>query len=156
MSRLKTTMPTRPLTEPDFETLAHFRHQLRRFLHASEELTQAHGCTPAQYQLLLQLRGYPGRRWASVSELAQRLQARHHGVGALVTRCELAGWVERRASQDDQRVVEVHLTRKGRALIDKLAALHHEELRSIRDGFAVPGITPATRPAAPSTKEIRS
>ena len=48
-------MPTRALTEPDFETLAHFRHQLRRFLHASEELTQAHGCTPAQYQLLLQL-----------------------------------------------------------------------------------------------------
>ena len=103
-------MPPTSLTESDFETLANFRHQLRRFLRVSEELMHAQGCTAAQYQLLLQLRGFPGRRWASVRELADRLQARHHGVVALVTRCEGAGWVERRASRGDQRLVEVHLS----------------------------------------------
>lgn len=129
------------LTQADLEMLAHFRHQLRRFLRASEELAHAHGCTAQQYQLLLQLRGFPGRRWASIAELAQRLQARHHGVVALVTRCEAAGWVERRASRGDQRLVEVHLTATGRALVERLARLHRDELASIRSGFAVPGIT---------------
>jgi len=146
-------MPPTSLTESDFETLANFRHQLRRFLRVSEELTHAQGCTAAQYQLLLQLRGFPGRRWASVRELADRLQARHHGVVALVTRCEGAGWVERRASRGDQRLVEVHLTRGGRALVEKLARLHHAELQSIRDGFVVPGVTPARR-ARPAPHEL--
>lgn len=146
-------MHAHDLSEADFEALAQFRHQLRRFLRASEELTQARGCTPAQYQLLLQLRGFPGRRWASVGELAERLQARHHGVVALVTRCEVAGWVERRPSRGDQRVVEVHLTPRGRALVGRLARLHHEELQSIRTGFAVPGVTRATPSIRPPTKE---
>ena len=79
-------MPGPRLSQSDIELLAHFRHQLRRFLRASEELARAHGCTAQQYQLLLQLRGFPGRRWASIAELAERLQAQHHGVVALVTR----------------------------------------------------------------------
>ena len=139
-------MPGPRLSQSDIELLAHFRHQLRRFLRASEELARAHGCTAQQYQLLLQLRGFPGRRWASIAELAERLQAQHHGVVALVTRCEAAGWVERRASRGDQRLVEVHLTPTGRTLVERLARLHRDELASVRDGFAVPGITPTGDP----------
>ncbi len=139
-------MPGPRLSQSDIELLAHFRHQLRRFLRASEELARAHGCTAQQYQLLLQLRGFPGRRWASIAELAERLQAQHHGVVALVTRCEAAGWVERRASRGDQRLVEVHLTPTGRTLVERLARLHRDELASLRGGFAVPGITPSGEP----------
>lgn len=127
------------LTQADIERLADFRYRLRRFLRVSETLVHQHGCTAQQYQLLLQLLGYPGRRWANIAELAERLQAQHHGVVALVTRCEQAGWVQRRTGRGDQRVVEVHLTPAGRALGRKLTRLHRDELVSVRAGLAIPG-----------------
>jgi DNA-binding MarR family transcriptional regulator len=142
-------MPNRRLSKDDFEALARFRHQLRRFLRFSEELTQAHGVPPLQYQLMLQIRGFPGRDWATVAELAERLQARHHGVVALVSRCEAAGHVRRVPSRDDRRRVEVHLTPQGRACVDRLARLHLVELQSAREGWAVPGIGAAA--VAPTT-----
>ena len=63
------------MSKADFETPAHFRYQLRRFLRFSENVTHQHGVTPLQYQLMLQIHGYPGRSWATVAELAERLQA---------------------------------------------------------------------------------
>lgn len=120
-----------PMRKADFEALAEFRYQLRRFLRFSEELSQDNGITPLQYQLMLQLRGFPGRAWATVAELAERLQAKHHGVVALVTRCEALGLVQRRGSPSDLRVVEIHLTDQGRRCIDRLARLHRSELQSL-------------------------
>lgn len=136
-------MPDRRMSKADFETLARFRYQLRRFLRFSEEVTHRSGVTPLQYQLMLQIQGYPGRTWATVAELAERLQARHHGVVSLVSRCEAAGWVQRVESRDDRRCVEVHLTPQGRACLERLARLHLEELRSVRDGFEIPGFADA-------------
>jgi DNA-binding MarR family transcriptional regulator len=136
-------MPAPPLTKVDFETLARFRYQLRRFLRFSEQATRRHAVTPLQYSLLLQIKGFPGRDWATVAELAERLQAKHHGVVSLVSRCEAAGWVRRRSSTTDRRCVEVHLTAKGEACVAQLARLHRDELQSIRAGFAVPGISGA-------------
>ena len=135
-----------PLTQDELEQLADFRYRLRQFLRVSETMVHAHGCTAQQYQLLLQLLGYPGRRWASVAELAERLQAQHHGVVALVTRCEQAGWVERRASRGDQRCVEVHLTPGGRALGRRLARLHRDELGALQ---AFRAMAKTSRPRAP-------
>jgi len=133
-------MSSRKLTKIDFETLADFRYQLRRFLRFSEQATHRHAVTPLQYSLLLQIKGFPGREWATVVELAERLQARHHGVVSLVSRCEAAGWVERRTSESDRRCVEVRLTPAGDDCVARLARLHRDELQSIRAGFAVPGI----------------
>ena len=106
--------PIRPrVSKRHFEALANFRYELRRYLRYSEQVTRKHGVTPLQYQLLLQIKGFPGRDWASVSELAERLQAKHHGVVALITRCEALGLVERRTDADDRRRVIVQLTDKG-------------------------------------------
>ena len=58
------------LSKRDFETLSQFRYRLRRFLRFSEQATRAHGITPLQYLLLLHIKGYPGREWARVGELA--------------------------------------------------------------------------------------
>lgn len=131
-------MSTRKLSKADFETLANFRYQLRRFLRFSEEVTRRHGVTPLQYQLMLQLKGFPGRDWASVSELAERLQAKHHGVVALVSRCEAAGLVTRSTSINDQRRVEVRLSAAGLQCLEQLARLHRDELQSVVGEFAVP------------------
>ena len=127
-------MFNRKMSKTDFETLARFRYQLRRFLRFSEEVTHRNGVTPLQYLLMLQIKGFPGREWATVAELAERLQAKHHGVVSLVSRCEAAGWVQRTASQTDKRCVEVHLTMAGEKCLDQLARLHRDELQSVNAG----------------------
>lgn len=128
------------MTKPQLERLAEFRYQLRKFLRFSEETTQAHGLTPLQYQLLLQIKGFPGRSHATIGELAEKLQARHHGVVALISRTEDAGLVQRRPSMRDLRQVEVLLTAAGETVLHELAALHTHELASRASLFGrVPG-----------------
>ncbi|MFO1307029.1 MAG: MarR family transcriptional regulator [Burkholderiales bacterium] len=129
------------MTKEEFEALAQFRYELRRFLRFSEQATHTHGVTPLHYLLLLQIKGYPGRDWATITELAERLQAKHHGVVSLVTRCEEAGLVRRSTSTEDRRRVEVRVTAKGAKLVERLAVLHRSELQSFRDVFRISGVT---------------
>lgn len=125
------------MNKADFEYLAEFRHQLRRFLRFSEDAVQAEGLTPQQYQLLLQIKGFPGRSWATIGELAERLQAKHHGTVALVSRCESAGLVRRETDPDDKRQVRVHLTDAGERRLMRLARMHRDELESLASVFRV-------------------
>lgn len=131
-------LETLPLNKRDFETLANFRYQIRKFVRFSEQLALKHGLKPQQYLLLLQIRGYPGRDWATVGELAERLQAQHHGVVALISRCEKLGLVARRRSSEDRRRIEIRVREKGNRLLDKLARLHRAELLSLQGRFVVP------------------
>jgi|ERR1700674_4382843 DNA-binding MarR family transcriptional regulator len=131
----------RSMAKADFEKLAHFRYQLRRFLRFSEEVTRRNGITSLQYLLMLQIKGFPGREWATVGELAERLQAKHHGTVSLISRCEAAGLVRRSISSSDKRRVEVKLTKKGSECLEQLARLHLVELISLQGEFAVPDLT---------------
>jgi DNA-binding MarR family transcriptional regulator len=131
---------TRALNKSDYEQLSEFRYQMRRFERFSERAAQAEGITPLQYLLLLHVKGYPEREWATIGELAERLQAQHHGIVALVSRCEANGLVERRASERDRRQVEVHLLPDGEKLLARLAELHRAELRSLESAFTIPQI----------------
>ena len=115
------------ISKREIEALSQFRYQLRRFLRFSEQVTRRNGITPLQYLLLLHIKGFPGRDWATVGELAERLQAQHHGVVALTSRCEKLGWVVREQGKTDRREVEVHLTAKGERMVAKMAALHRDE-----------------------------
>ena len=137
MSPRKPTLPDK-LRKGDFEALADFRYQIRRYLRFSETISQQHGITALQYLLLLQLKGYPGREWATIAELAERLQSHHHGVVTLVTRCEDAGLVERRKGEGDKRVVQVRLLPKGEEFVARLALLHREQLLHPGSALTVP------------------
>lgn len=127
------------MDKTDYQRLAHFRHRLRRFLRTSELLCQENGATALQYQLLLQIRGASTRDWATVGELAEQLQSKHHSVVALIDRCEKMGLVERRAGREDRRQVEVHLLPAGEELLARIAALHQEEVQLLRAEFSLPG-----------------
>lgn len=133
--------PTEPLSKHDFELLADFRYQVRKFVRFSEELARQHGITPLQYLLLLHVKGYPGRDWATVGELAERLQAAHHGTVALISRCEGLGWVERRQGQADRREVAIHLTADGERILARMARLHRDELLNPEIGSLAPELT---------------
>ena len=87
--------------------------------------------------MLLHGRGNPERDWASIGELAERLQAQHHGVVTLIDRCERLGLVERRPGLLDRRVVEIHLLPAGEERLDRVARLHQDELYQLLREFAV-------------------
>ena len=134
------TSASSTLAKTDFEQLSEFRYQMRRFERFSERAAQGEGITPLQYLLLLHVKGYPGREWATIGELAERLQAQHHGVVALVSRCEALDLVKRKVSETDRRQVEVHLQKAGETVLARLAALHRAELKSLQGAFSVPQI----------------
>lgn len=129
------------LNKADYEALSEFRYQLRRFLRFSEDAAQAEGITPLQYLLLLHIKGAPGQDWATVKALAERLQAQHHGVVALVSRSEAAGLVERSPHPEDRRQVCVRLTERGERCVARLARQHRDELASLADVFQVARIS---------------
>lgn len=138
MSRTKSDL-RRLLAKCDYQRLAHFRYRLRRFLRISESLCQENGTTPLQYQLMLQVKGASDKEWATIGELAEKLQSQHHGVVALVDRCEKMGLVERRPGREDRRKVEIHLLAKGEDLLERIALLHQSELKVLKEEFDLPG-----------------
>jgi DNA-binding MarR family transcriptional regulator len=119
------------LGKAQYETLAAFRYALRKFIHFSEEAAQTAGLTPQQHQALLAIKGFPGRDYVTVSELAERLCLRHHSVVGLVDRLELEKLVSRRASDEDRRQVLIELTAGGESMLAKLAAMHRKQLQRI-------------------------
>jgi DNA-binding MarR family transcriptional regulator len=117
------------LSKGQYELLAAFRYALRRFLHFSETAAHAAGITPQHHQALLAIKGFPGRDWATVGELAERLQIRHHSAVGLVDRLVVDKLVRRESSQGDHRQVFVKLTRRGEIVLERLSELHQTQLQ---------------------------
>jgi DNA-binding MarR family transcriptional regulator len=118
----------RDLSLEEYRSLADFRYQIRRFLGFSEEQVRGAGMEPQQHQLLLAIKGLPDGAAATIGELAERLQLRHHSTVELVNRLEKLGYVAREGSEQDRRQVMVHLTRSGAGILRKLSIAHHQEL----------------------------
>ncbi len=112
--------------------LAAFRYSLRKFVRFSENAARSYGITPQQHQLMLGVAGFTGRGSATISELAEFLQARVHSVVGLVERAEQRGLVRAKKSQTDRRVVLVSLTPRGSLILARLSEVHHQQARSLR------------------------
>ncbi len=65
---------------------------------------------------------------ATIGELAERLQLKHHSTVELVNRLETLGYVARKAGKQDRRQVIVQLTNSGASILRKLSLAHHQEL----------------------------
>jgi DNA-binding MarR family transcriptional regulator len=81
---------------------------------------------------------FPGREWAMVVELAERAQAKRHGVVALISSCEKAGLVACNTSRSDMRLLEVQMAKQGERCLERHARLHRAEHLSLRGEFALP------------------
>ena len=125
------------LNKAQYETLAAFRYALRKFIHFSETAAQAAGITPQQHQALLAIRGFPGRDQVTVSELAERLQLRHHSAVGLVDRLVTEKLVARAPSKADRRQVYIQLTSRGRKTLENLSAMHHKQLKQLGPEFSL-------------------
>jgi DNA-binding MarR family transcriptional regulator len=132
MNRTKSLAPSWSTPSATIARLAAFRYQLRRFLRFSEKAARACGLTPQQHQLLLGVVGYTGRGWATISELAEFLQARHNAVVGLVERAERRRLVRKERAGRDRRFVRVYATPQGQRILDELTRLHREELGRVQ------------------------
>lgn len=119
------------IKQSEYEALAAFRYALRQFLRFSESAAQTVGLTPQQHQALLAIKGFPGRDRLTVSELAERLQIRHHSAVGLADRLAAQGLVKRQPATTDRRQVYVALSEKGMDLLEQLSAAHKQELKKL-------------------------
>ena len=126
---------TADLSIADYQVLAEIRHQIRRFLHFSEQAAREAGLVPQQHQLLLALKGLPTGRKATISELAERLQLRHHSTVELIDRLVERGLIKRMRDETDQRRVIIHLTPQGEQVLRRLSLLHRHELQLAGPAF---------------------
>lgn len=125
---------SKPISKQEYEALANFRYAIRQFLRSREEAARRVGVTPQQQQALLAIKGFPGRDYASIGELAERLQIRHHSAVGLVDRLESQGYVSR-THGEDRRFVYVSLTKKGEEILHQLTAPHREEIRQLGENL---------------------
>ena len=113
----------------DYRALAEIRYSIRRFQHFSEQTARAAGLVPQQHQLLLALKGLPEGRKATIGELAERLQIRHHSMVELIDRLVGRGLIQRLRDESDQCRVLIQLTPQGEQMLQTLSLLHRHELQ---------------------------
>lgn len=115
--------------QSDYQALAEFRYQIRRFVRFSERAARSAGVEPQQHQLMLAVKGMPEGDQATISNLAERLQIQHHSTVELVDRLVNRGLVTRKRGAEDRRQVFVQLTAKGEKLLRDLSLHHRDELK---------------------------
>jgi len=120
----------KPASIVDYQALAEFRYQIRKFLTFSQQAARAAGIDPQQHQLLLAIRGLPQGIKPSIGALAERLQIRHHSAVELIDRSVAHGLVQRQRDGIDRRQVTIRLTPKGERLLSELSLHHRDELRT--------------------------
>lgn len=123
------------ISKTQYEALAEWRYVLRQFLRFSEKAAYAAGVTPQQHQALLAIKGYPGRDYLNIGELAERLQIMHHSAVGLADRLVARKYVRRIHNKSDRRQVNLALTPRGEAILEQLSATHREQLRRIGPQF---------------------
>ena len=117
------------LRQPDYQSLADLRYEIRKFLHFSEQAARAAGVEPHQHQFMLALKGLPKGVRPRIGELAERLQIRHHSAVELVNRLSAGGYIRRHRAEDDRREVLLALTPGGERALRELSLHHRHELR---------------------------
>ena len=113
----------------DYQALAEFRYQIRKFLHFSDQAVEAAGMERGQYQLMLSIKGMPDGSRPRIRDVANRMQIQHHSAVELINRLEAGGYVRRERGLDDRREVLLALTPKGEKVLAELALHHHEQLQ---------------------------
>jgi DNA-binding MarR family transcriptional regulator len=109
---------------------------IRRLVEAlrqsTREAEKGLGISGAQLFVLQKLSAESG---LALQELAERTFTHQSSVSVVVSRLEERGLVERRRSESDGRRTEVHLTRRGGALLQQAPSPLQERLREAIEGF---------------------
>ena len=124
------------ISAAEYEELATFRYQIRRFLHFSEDAALKEGIEPRHHQALLAIKAMNSEEPCTIGTLAAQLLLQHQSAVGLVDRMEGRGLVSRSHDPTDGRQVIVHLTRKGEDILKRLSLTHRAELEERAPEFA--------------------
>ncbi len=116
------------LTRAEFQRLAEFRFQLRRFLHFSSIAAEKTGLRSQQYQLLQCVYGMPDALEPTIANVAARMLLKHNSAVELVDRTIEQGLLRRAPDPTDSRCILLRVTPLGERALGSLAASHLEEL----------------------------
>jgi DNA-binding MarR family transcriptional regulator len=119
------------LSPEDYHNLLAFRTALRRYLNWSKARAAEVGLTPAQYQLLLAVKGHHRQDGPTVGDVAEYLLLRPQSAVELIDRAAAAGYVERRPDDADGRVIRIQLTPDGERRLDQLVPAIIDELQHL-------------------------
>lgn len=95
--------------EPDFQTMAELRYQIRRFLRFSEQAARRFGVVSQRHQLQLAVKGLPFGRNLTICVPAEKMQLQHHSSLELTERLVDRRFRCRLRTIDDRRQVLVKL-----------------------------------------------
>ena len=98
------------------EIVQSFRRIFKAIQQYSEDVLKEFGVTGPQLWLLKLLWQEGG---ASISEFSQKMYLHISTVSGIIDRLEAKGYVVRKRSERDRRVVMVHLTDSGKRIIDR-------------------------------------
>jgi DNA-binding MarR family transcriptional regulator len=128
---MRSNAPAQNPNKPLHRALAEFRHQLRTFLHASENAAHQAGLHPQQHQLLLVVAAVSPEMCPSIAYAAELLGLKHNSVVELVDRCQKEGLLQRATDPEDGRRVCLRVTPRGQKILDRLSDIHLRELNSL-------------------------
>ncbi|MCX8252548.1 DNA-binding transcriptional regulator, MarR family [Beijerinckiaceae bacterium RH AL1] len=131
MSQHDRIKPEDALTQADYETLAAFRHALRRFASFSSAAAKQAGLTTQQHQALLAIKGAPAGTSMTVGRLAEDLMLAPHTAAELVTRLEAADLVAKRDDPADRRRTVLTLRPQAEDKLRALTLVHRREVRQL-------------------------
>jgi len=132
-AKTETSKKRESISEPN--SLADVIHRLSRSLNdVTLEDLRRFGMTIPRWSVLSQLAVRDGR---SIGDLARATVTKQSSLTRVVDQMERDGLVRRRPARSDQRIVEVFLTKEGRATYDKVVPLAvqraHQTLDGLRD-----------------------
>ena len=127
----KTQKVQSAISQGDYEILAAFRFELRRFLNFSEQAAKALGMTPQQHQSLLAIRA-SSNGMLSIGDLADQMFIQPHTASEMADRMVSLGWLERRPDPDDRRRVGLGLTATAESMLGRMSTTHRDEVVRIR------------------------
>ncbi|MET3760677.1 helix-turn-helix domain-containing protein [Sphingomonas sp. UYEF23] len=121
-----------PISQADYESLAAFRYELRRFLQFSEQAAKGLGLTPQQHQALLAIRAAPGQTMG-IGDLGEQLFIQPHSASELVDRLVALDLLSKQSAQEDRRRSVLALTPTATTILTQMSTVHRAEAVRIRE-----------------------
>lgn len=117
--------------------LSEFRQHIRNFEDFSDRIIAGKGLTTPQYLVLLHISGVPDQDWLSVGGISTYLKVSRGVADKLTRQCEELGLVERKPDAHDQRIIQIHLTQKGKVFVNEISDYHRERIILMKDCFNI-------------------
>lgn len=119
------------LSQEDYEALAAFRYELRKFLQFSEQAAKTVGLTPQQHQALLAIRA-DNRGGMTIGDMAEQLFIQPHSASELADRLIVLDLLKREVAEDDRRRTWLRLTPTANERLSRLSPAHRAEVVRVR------------------------